>query len=125
MTAAVDRLEKRGLVVRRSTPGDRRARIVELTKQGERVAAEYFEKHARDLEDLMSVLSDREKQQVYSSLRKLGLLAVRKLIQARQAAQDANIKLRTSDAPAEHAPWRLTRSSENGSRCRQLRGGHL
>ena len=125
MTAAVDRLEKRGLVVRRSTPGDRRARIVELTKQGERVAAEYFEKHARDLEDLMSVLSDREKQQVYSSLRKLGLLAVRKLIKARQAAQDANIKLRTSDAPAEHTPWRLTRSSENGNRCRQLRGGHL
>ena len=125
MTAAVDRLEKCGLVVRRSTPGDRRARIVELTKQGERVAAEYFEKHARDLEDLMSVLSDRMKQQVYSSLRKLGLLAVRKLIKARQAAQDANIKLRTSDVPAEHAPWRLTRSSENGNRCRQLRGGHL
>jgi MarR family transcriptional regulator, 2-MHQ and catechol-resistance regulon repressor len=91
MTAAVDRLEKRGLVVRRSTSRDRRARIVELTKQGERVAAEYFEKHARDLEDLMSVLSDREKQQVYSSLRKLGLLAVRRLSEARQVVQDANV----------------------------------
>src|SRR5580704_1599420 len=43
MTAAVDRLEKRGLVVRRFTSRDRRARIVELTTQGERVAAEYFE----------------------------------------------------------------------------------
>jgi hypothetical protein len=30
--------------------------------QGERVAAEYFEKHARDLKDLLSVLSEKEKQ---------------------------------------------------------------
>jgi hypothetical protein len=35
---------------------------VELSREGERVAAEYFEKHARDLEDLMSVLSEKEKQ---------------------------------------------------------------
>src|ERR1700720_2076676 len=75
MTAAIDRLEKRGLVVRKSTSSDRRARIVELTPQGKRVAVEYFEKHARDLEDLLSVLSAREKQQIYASLKKLGLLA--------------------------------------------------
>jgi MarR family 2-MHQ and catechol resistance regulon transcriptional repressor len=91
MTAAVDRLEKRGLVIRRSISSDRRARIVELTQQGKRVAAEYFEKHERDLEELMSVLSDKEKQQVYSSLRKLGLLAGRKLSKACHAVRTANI----------------------------------
>jgi MarR family transcriptional regulator, 2-MHQ and catechol-resistance regulon repressor len=79
MTAAIDRLEKRGLVVRKFTPSDRRARVVELTQEGKRVAAEYFEKHARDLEALMSALSAEEKRQVYASLKKLGLLAEQKL----------------------------------------------
>src|SRR5215472_14451209 len=34
MTAAIDRLQKRGLVVRKFTASDRRARVVELTKEG-------------------------------------------------------------------------------------------
>lgn len=38
MTAAIDCLEKRGLVVRKSTSSDRRARIVELTQEGTRLA---------------------------------------------------------------------------------------
>jgi MarR family 2-MHQ and catechol resistance regulon transcriptional repressor len=37
MTAAVDRLEKLKLVVRKSSLSDRRARVVELTAQGERL----------------------------------------------------------------------------------------
>ena len=36
MTAAIDRLETRGLVVGKSTATDRRARIVELTPEGKR-----------------------------------------------------------------------------------------
>ena len=85
MTAAIDRLEQRGLVVRKSTSSDRRARIVELTPEGKRVAAAYFEKHAKDLEELMSVLSAKEKQQLYASLKKLGLFAARKLNEVDQA----------------------------------------
>lgn len=79
MTAAIDRLEKRGLIVRKSSPSDRRARIVALTREGKRVAAAYFGKHARDLEELMSVLSEKEKAQMYASLKKLGLFAAEKL----------------------------------------------
>lgn len=79
MTAAVDRLEKLRLVVRKSSPSDRRARLVELTREGKQVAASCFEKHARDLEALMSVLSEREKGQIYGSLKKVGLLAAEKL----------------------------------------------
>jgi MarR family 2-MHQ and catechol resistance regulon transcriptional repressor len=88
MTAAIDRLERRGLVVRKSTSSDRRARLVELTQEGKRVAAAYFEKHARDLEDLMAMLSAKEREQVYASLKKLGLLAAQKLAGARQASQE-------------------------------------
>ena len=79
MTAAIDRLEKRGLVVRKSTARDRRTRVVQLTAQGKRLAVSCFEKHARDLEALMSVLSDKEKEQVYALLKKLGLLAAEKV----------------------------------------------
>ena len=88
MTAAIDRLEKHGLVVRKSTASDRRTRIVQLTEEGKRVAAACFEKHASDLEDLMSVLSAHEKQQLYASLKKLGLLAAQKLRGSRQPAQE-------------------------------------
>src|ERR1700730_1437844 len=81
MTAAVDRLERLGLVVRTSSPSDRRARVVELTVRGKRLATSCFERHAKDLEALMSVLSEREMEQLYGSLKKLGLLAAEKLDQ--------------------------------------------
>src|ERR1700726_1360842 len=81
MTAAVDRLEKLGLVVRKSSASDRRARVVELTAQGKRLAASCFERHAKDLEALMSVLSEKEMEQLHGSLKKLGLLAAEKLDQ--------------------------------------------
>ena len=79
MTAAIDRLEKRGLIVRKSSARDRRARIVQLTREGKRVAASCFEKHASDLEAVMFVLSENEKKQVYGSLKKLGFLAAEKI----------------------------------------------
>src|SRR6202795_2452087 len=79
MTAAVDRLENLGLMLRKSSPTDRRARVLELTAQGKRLAASCFERHAKDLEALMSALSQEEKEQLYESLKKLGLLAAEKL----------------------------------------------
>src|ERR1700688_3377549 len=79
MTAAVDRLEKLDLVVRKSSPIDRRARVVDLTAQGKRLAASCFERHVEDLEALMCALSQEEKEQLYKSLKKLGLLAAEKL----------------------------------------------
>jgi MarR family 2-MHQ and catechol resistance regulon transcriptional repressor len=75
MTAAVDRLEKRGLLVRKSSPSDRRARVLDLTREGRRLAQSCFERHASDLEALMSVLSPKENAALYSSLKKIGLRA--------------------------------------------------
>jgi MarR family transcriptional regulator, 2-MHQ and catechol-resistance regulon repressor len=79
MTAAVDRLEKLGLIVRKASPVDRRARVVELTPPGRRLARDCFERHAKDLEALMSALSQKEMQQLYGSIKKLGLFAAEKL----------------------------------------------
>jgi MarR family transcriptional regulator, 2-MHQ and catechol-resistance regulon repressor len=95
MTAAVDRLEKLGLVVRNSSRSDRRARVVELTAQGKRLAASCFERHAKDLEALMSVLSEREMEQLYGSLKKLGLLAAEKL-------EEQETKVKSSKERAAH-----------------------
>src|SRR5437899_12815876 len=79
MTAAVDRLEKLGLVERRASPSDRRARVVHLTAEGKRLAASSFERHAKDLEALMSALSQKKMEQLHGSLRKLGVFAAEKL----------------------------------------------
>lgn len=72
MTAAVDRVESRGLVVRKSIPGDRRARRVELTPAGRSLIENTFREHAQHLESAFAVLGEKEKQQVYDGLKKLG-----------------------------------------------------
>src|SRR5437660_9785135 len=75
MTAAVDRLEKLGLVERKASPSDRRARVVHLTAEGKRLAAASFERHAKDLEALMSALSQKHKEQLHGPHTKLAIFA--------------------------------------------------
>jgi len=79
MTAAVDRLEKKGMLVRRAIMQDRRARRLELTPSGRRVIEKIFREHAAEFESLVSVLGDGEKRQTYASLKKLGLHAAANL----------------------------------------------
>src|SRR2546427_10553209 len=45
MTAAVDRLEELGLVVRKASPSDRRGRVVEPPVEGKRLAASCAQQH--------------------------------------------------------------------------------
>src|ERR671927_981383 len=52
ITVAVDRLESKGLVERRASGADRRARIVHLTKQGKDMIARVYADHASDMEQL-------------------------------------------------------------------------
>lgn len=75
MTAAVDRLERKGLIVRTFTQRDRRARVLELTAEGKRLVEESFRRHAAALEEGMKVLNNAEKRQAYELLRKLGVFA--------------------------------------------------
>lgn len=87
MTAAVDRVESRGLAVRKTTPTDRRARLLELTPEGRRLIRAAFLEHARHLEEFMSILSPREKQQMYGSLKKLGQSVAAALDQAQSGTE--------------------------------------
>jgi MarR family 2-MHQ and catechol resistance regulon transcriptional repressor len=75
MTAAIDRLEQKGLIVRKSTPSDRRAKLLELTPEGRRLVGGAFQRHASEVEAAMAVLSQPEKRQLYGLLKKLGLHA--------------------------------------------------
>ena len=72
ITSAVDRLEARGLVGRSDDPSDRRVRRVALTAAGRRVIAPAFERHARELDEVVSVLTRAERATLVDLLRKLG-----------------------------------------------------
>ena len=78
MTAAVDRLEKKGAIVRRFIQEDRRARQLELTASGHRLIERIFREHSAEFESLVGILSDTDKRQTYTSLKKLGLHAATK-----------------------------------------------
>ena len=75
MTAAVDRLEKKGFIRRTPALNDRRAKVVELTLKGRSTVKAVFDHHAAVLEETMKVLSNAEKSQLHGLLRKLGLFA--------------------------------------------------
>jgi|SRR6185437_1506499 len=72
MTAAIDRLERSGLVEREATATDRRARIVHLTNKGSGLIRKLFAGHERYMERVFSVLDDSERDALATLLRKLG-----------------------------------------------------
>ena len=75
MTAAVGRLEARGLVTRQSAESDRRSRVVSLTEKGKALISELFAEHARDIEAVTSALNATERDELRRLLKKLGLTA--------------------------------------------------
>lgn len=79
MTAAVDRLEKKSLIIRTAARNDRRAKLLKLTPEGKRVVENAFSRHAAELESAMTVLNQSEKQELHGLLKKLGLYVARTL----------------------------------------------
>jgi MarR family 2-MHQ and catechol resistance regulon transcriptional repressor len=75
ITAAVDRLEKKGLVERRNDPGDRRARVVYLTASGQELISKAFADHEAAMEHATSGLSPGERTEAAELLKKLGIAA--------------------------------------------------
>jgi MarR family 2-MHQ and catechol resistance regulon transcriptional repressor len=70
ISVAVDRLEKKKLVKRRTTD-DRRVRLVELTAKGRELVAKTFERHAAAMEKATS-LSKEERVRLLELLKKWG-----------------------------------------------------
>ena len=72
ISVAVDRLVRKGLVVRRNHPADRRVRPVELTRKGRALIAATFREHAAAMENVATVLPSTERLALLSLLKKLG-----------------------------------------------------
>ncbi len=86
MTAAVDRLEKKGLIIGTAAQDDRRAKLLKLTAEGKRVVEEGFSRHAAELESAMTVLNQSERRELHGLLKKLGLFAAGTLAETDQTA---------------------------------------
>jgi MarR family 2-MHQ and catechol resistance regulon transcriptional repressor len=76
ITVAVDRLEDKGLVERRASSDDRRAKVVHLTKEGRKLITRAFQEHANDMERLASELSTSERTMLIKLLKKIGYKAI-------------------------------------------------
>src|SRR6201988_3286600 len=73
ITVAVDRLETKGLVERRASGTDRRARIVHLTKAGRELITRVYADHASDMERLGAASLNRaERETLIRLLKKIG-----------------------------------------------------
>ena len=75
ITAAVDRMEAKGLVQRCKHPTDRRARVVHLTPDGEALIRCAFTAHEIAMEHATGGLTADERLQAIALLKKLGLHA--------------------------------------------------
>jgi MarR family 2-MHQ and catechol resistance regulon transcriptional repressor len=88
MTSAIDRLEKRGLVRRKTCNSDRRIRFVELTDCGKAFIEEIYARHEKDLEAVTSELNDEERRVIYDGLKKIGLAAKVAVPTQKETTQD-------------------------------------
>lgn len=72
MTLVLDNVEKLGYIERVHSKDDRRAIVVQLTKQGKDLFDEVFIKHAEYITKLMSILTSDEQKILGELLKKLG-----------------------------------------------------
>ena len=75
MTAAINRLGKKGLVTRIQDPSDGRCFHVHLTTVGRHIIKRAYEKHENNLEKIAAVLSSQERGDLVRLLKKIGYQA--------------------------------------------------
>ena len=78
MTAAIDRVERKGLVARAPNPADRRGSLVRLTDEGRRVIDAAMERHAEVEHELVAALGEKDRDRLTTMLRALLLAADRR-----------------------------------------------
>ncbi len=75
MTAAVNRLKKRGFVQRVQDASDGRLFHVHLTGSGRNVIEQAYRRHVRNLEKIAGVLTPEERVELVRLLKKIGIHA--------------------------------------------------
>ena len=72
MTAAADRLEKKGLIKRIQDPSDGRRFHLHLTVSGRVLITRAYEEHSKNLEKIAKILTADERSQLVRLLKKIG-----------------------------------------------------
>jgi MarR family 2-MHQ and catechol resistance regulon transcriptional repressor len=75
ISVAVDRLLEKGLVSRVESCGDRRVRIVALTKKGRHLIVPIYRKHSAEIAKMFTDASAKELRILESALKKAGMRA--------------------------------------------------
>jgi MarR family 2-MHQ and catechol resistance regulon transcriptional repressor len=88
ISTAIDRLEKRELVVRTFEKEDRRARVVKLTPRGKSRITDVFATHAVAMEEASQGLTKSERTTLAHLMKKLGTTAEQKWKEMANAGND-------------------------------------
>ncbi len=72
MTYVIDKLEKRNLVKRIESEGDRRITYVDLTEEGRTFFESIFKVHVQTLKDMYRVLEAEEQRDLIDLLKRIG-----------------------------------------------------
>lgn len=72
ITYVIDKLEKKGLIVRKACEKDRRVTYASITDKGTAFIEEVFPKHEQTIHETLSGLTAEEKEQAIALLKKLG-----------------------------------------------------
>jgi MarR family transcriptional regulator, 2-MHQ and catechol-resistance regulon repressor len=72
ITYVVDKLEQKGLLVRKACPNDRRVTHAQITEEGKQLIEEIFPKHELLISEIVGVLSEEERNMVTEMLKKVG-----------------------------------------------------
>ncbi|UCZ53532.1 MarR family transcriptional regulator [Bacillus shivajii] len=75
ITYVVDKLEKKGYLVRKPCPKDRRITYAVITNEGHTLMNEIFPKHKEAINSIFGGLDTKEKELVIDQLKKLGYYA--------------------------------------------------
>lgn len=71
MTVVIKNLEKEGYIRRDTNINDKRSSMISITKEGEVLIENIFPEHIKDLEGILNVFSDQEKEKIVELLKKL------------------------------------------------------
>lgn len=73
MTYVIDKLEKKEYITRVACAEDRRVTFAQITQKGKKLIEQVFPSHQNEIERIMSVLSDEEKDTAIDLLKRIGL----------------------------------------------------
>ncbi len=73
MTYVIDKLEKKDYIRRVACAEDRRVTFAQITEKGKKLIEQVFPAHHNEIDRMMSVLSEEEKDTAIELLKKIGL----------------------------------------------------